>query len=58
MEPQYMIIGHAAGDAAVLAVRLHLAVQEIPIKELQKRLKKEGAILSLEDKLHSSRDKR
>jgi hypothetical protein len=50
MEPQYMIIGQAAGVAAALAVHSHLAVQDIPIAELQKKLRNEGAILSLEDK--------
>jgi hypothetical protein len=50
MEPQYMIMGQAAGVAAALAVRLHLAVQDVPIPELQKRLRKEGAILSIGEK--------
>jgi hypothetical protein len=58
MEPQYMIIGQAAGVAAALAVHLHVAVQEIPIQELQKRLRRHGAILNLEDQSHSSRGER
>jgi hypothetical protein len=58
MEPQYMIIGQAAGVAAALAVHLHLAVQEIPMPDFQQKLRKEGAILSLDDKQHSSRGKR
>jgi hypothetical protein len=58
MEPQYMIIGQAAGVAAALAVHLHVAVQEIPIQELQKRLSSNGAILNLEDQSHSSRGER
>jgi len=58
MEPQYMIIGQAAGVAAALAVHLHLAVQEIPMPEFQQKLRKEGAILSLDDKQYSSRGKR
>ena len=44
MEPQYMIIGHAAGVAASLAVKGGLAVQDVPVPELQKILKAEGAV--------------
>lgn len=50
MEPQYTIIGQAAGVAAALAVRLRLPVQDIPIQELQKRLRDQGAILGIADK--------
>jgi hypothetical protein len=49
MEPQYMIIGQAAGVAAALAVRSHLAVQDIPITELQRELRNEGSVLRLRD---------
>lgn len=44
MEPQYMILGHAAGVAAALAVEHSSPVQEIPVAELQKRLRSQGAI--------------
>lgn len=44
MEPQYMIIGHAAGVASALAVRKGLAVQSVPVDELQKVLLSEGAV--------------
>jgi hypothetical protein len=44
MEPQYMIIGHAAGVASALALKGGMALQEIEIGELQKTLKDEGAI--------------
>jgi hypothetical protein len=44
MEPQYMIIGHAAGVAAALAVRDNVAVHDIPVAELQKTLLEEGAV--------------
>ncbi|MBL8177544.1 MAG: FAD-dependent oxidoreductase [Bryobacterales bacterium] len=44
MEPQYMIIGHAAGIAAALAIGAKAAVQDIDIAELQRRLKSEGAV--------------
>ena len=49
MEPQYMIIGQAAGVAAALAVRNRTAVQNISIAELQRELKREGGILHLDD---------
>ncbi|MBA3974516.1 MAG: FAD-dependent oxidoreductase [Candidatus Solibacter sp.] len=44
MEPQYMLLGHAAGIAAALAVKHGVAVQEVPIAELQKQLLAEGAV--------------
>ncbi len=44
MEPQYMIMGHAAGIAAALAVASQGAVQDVNIAELQRRLKSEGAV--------------
>jgi len=44
MEPQYMILGHAAGVAASLALRDNKAVQEISVPELQKVLKSEAAV--------------
>ena len=47
MEPQYMIIGQAAGVAASLAVRSRGAVQNVSIPELQKRLREHGAVLHL-----------
>lgn len=45
MEPQYMILGHAAGVAAKLAVESGKAVQAIDIGILQQRLAKQGAVL-------------
>ena len=44
MEPQYMIIGHAAGVAADLAVKKGVAVQDVPITELQNILLAEGGV--------------
>ncbi|NWF84446.1 MAG: FAD-dependent oxidoreductase, partial [Bryobacteraceae bacterium] len=44
MEPQYMILGHAAGVASALAVQKGLAVQSVPVAELQRILLSEGAI--------------
>ncbi|MEN6605244.1 MAG: FAD-dependent oxidoreductase [Bryobacteraceae bacterium] len=44
MEPQYMILGHAAGVAAAMAVKNASAVQDTDVAELQKILKSEGAV--------------
>jgi hypothetical protein len=44
MEPQYMIIGQAAGVAAKLAIANRKAVQEIDTAALSARLKKQGAV--------------
>ncbi|HWQ52056.1 MAG TPA: FAD-dependent oxidoreductase [Bryobacteraceae bacterium] len=44
MEPQYMIIGHAAGVAAALAAAQGSALHDISMAELQKRLRDEGAV--------------
>jgi len=47
MEPQYMIIGQAAGVAAALAVHNHREVHDVGIPELQQKLRENGAILHL-----------
>ncbi|MBL8292984.1 MAG: FAD-dependent oxidoreductase [Bryobacterales bacterium] len=47
MEPQYMLLGHAAGIAAALAVKHGVALQEVPVAALQKQLLAEGAVLEL-----------
>jgi hypothetical protein len=47
MEPQYMLLGHAAGVAASLALKRSVVVQEVPIAELQKQLLAEGAVFEL-----------
>lgn len=44
MEPQYMMMGHAAGMAAALAVRGNSAVQDIAVPALQQQLRDEGAV--------------
>lgn len=44
MEPQYMILGHAAGVAASLALKSEKPVQEISVAALQEKLKSQGAV--------------
>jgi len=44
MEPQYMIIGHAAGVASAMAIKNGIAVQDIDVAELQRTLKSEAAV--------------
>jgi len=44
MEPQYMIIGQAAGVAASLALKSGKAVQDISVPDLQSKLKSQGAV--------------
>ncbi len=44
MEPQYMIIGHAAGVAASMALSANKPVQEIDVKKLQTTLLAEAAV--------------
>jgi hypothetical protein len=39
-----MMLGHAAGIAAQLAIRDHAPVQDVQIEDLQRQLKAEGAI--------------
>jgi hypothetical protein len=51
MEPQYMIIGQAAGVAASLAVRGHTSIQQVSIPELEKKLREHGAVLHLSDEI-------
>jgi hypothetical protein len=49
MEPQYMIIGQAAGVAASLAIQKGVAVQDVPVAALQKKLHERNPVLNLGD---------
>jgi FAD dependent oxidoreductase len=44
MEPQYMILGQAAGVAASLALKSNKPVQDISVEALQQKLKQQGAV--------------
>ena len=45
MEPQYMIIGQAAGVAAKLALDAGVAVQDVDARKLTERLRQQGAVM-------------
>jgi FAD dependent oxidoreductase len=45
MEPQYMILGQAAGVAAKLAIAGHTTVQSVPVNTLIDTLKKQGTVM-------------
>ena len=45
LEPQYMILGQAAGQAAAMAVRGKCAVQEVDAVALSEALRKEGVVM-------------
>jgi FAD dependent oxidoreductase len=45
MEPQYMIIGHAAGVAAKMALDAKIAVQDVDTKALADKLRSQHAVL-------------
>ena len=45
MEPVYMMLGHAAGDAAHLALAGKTTVQKVDAGKLRELLRKEGAVL-------------
>jgi hypothetical protein len=47
MEPQYEMLGHAAGLAAVQALARDVAVQRVDVSALQARLAEEGQVLAI-----------
>ncbi len=47
LEPQYIIMGQAAGVAASMAARRDISVQDVDLKKLQEKLLQQGAILEL-----------
>ncbi len=47
MEPQYQMLGQAAGAAAAMAARSGVAVQEVPVDALQSVLRDAGAVLAV-----------
>ena len=51
MEPQYMMIGQAAGNTAALAIQEHVPVGKVNISALQKRLRAQNAILHIEQEV-------
>jgi hypothetical protein len=46
MEPQYMILGQAAGVAAKMAIDANVPIQQIDSKSLSSKLAQQGAVLS------------
>ena len=47
IEGAWMAIGQGAGVAAALAVKLHIAVQDLPYPQLRERLEAQGQVLAL-----------
>ena len=57
MEPQYMMIGQAAGVAASLALKANQPVQNVSVSELQKILRQDGTILHLDQQAAHATEK-
>jgi hypothetical protein len=47
MEPQYEMLGHAAGLAAVQALARDVTVQRVDVSALQAQLAEEGQVLAI-----------
>ncbi len=56
MEPQYMIMGQAAGVAAVMAARENQPVHLVHVSELQEKLSGRGQVLSLKENIYGAFD--
>ncbi|WP_089838717.1 FAD-dependent oxidoreductase [Granulicella pectinivorans] len=54
MEPQYMMMGQAAGVTAAMAIKGKTAVQDVDVVALQQRLRSQKAILHLEQEATGS----
>jgi len=54
MEPQYMIMGQAAGVAAAMAVKEGRPVHRIDISLLQEKLAGQGQVLSLQENIYGA----
>jgi hypothetical protein len=51
MEPVFMILGQSAATVAVLAIEDHVAVQDLAYEKIQERLKADGQVMVLEERL-------
>ncbi|WP_194777537.1 FAD-dependent oxidoreductase [Pararhodonellum marinum] len=51
MEPVFMILGQSAATAAALAIDENIAVQDLPYEKLQERLKSDGQVMRLSERL-------
>jgi hypothetical protein len=47
MEPQYMIVGHAAGVAARIAIEKKQSVQDVDTRQLAAKLAAQRAVLHM-----------
>jgi hypothetical protein len=56
MEPQYMIMGQAAGMAAAMAAKENQPVHRINLTELQDKLSDGGQVLSLKENIYGAFD--
>src|SRR5207302_7880549 len=49
MEPQYMILGQAAGAAAAMAIRRNIALQDVDAAQLTRTLVAHGTIIDFKE---------